>query len=165
MDMILRKSNEDEIEIIVEISKKSFDTDILVGGKENDGPPQYDDINWHKQMLEEGHLYTYMQKNGEIIGGAILFEGEKELYVGRIFINPQHFGQGYGIQLMRDIECCFPDVYVIQLDTPIWNIRTNRFYRKCGYKQTGKDVESVYYEKRKNEDSLYEICNRQLPVC
>lgn len=103
MGMILRKSNENEIEKIVEISKKSFDTDI------------------------------------------------------RIFINPQHFGQGYGIQLMRDIECCFPDVYVIQLDTPIWNVRTNRFYRKCGYKQTGKDIESVYYEKRKNKDSLYDL--------
>ena len=41
MGMILRKSNENEIEKIVEISKKSFDTDILVGGKENDGSPQY----------------------------------------------------------------------------------------------------------------------------
>ena len=151
MSMILRKSSENEIGKIVEISKKSFDTDILVGGKENDGPPQYDDINWHKQMFKEGHLYTYMQKNGEIIGGAILFEE------GRIFINPQHFGQGYGIQLMRDIECCFPDVYVIQLDTPIWNVRTNRFYRKCGYRQTGKDIESVYYEKHKNEGSLYDL--------
>ena len=35
----------------------------------------------------------------------------------------------------------------------IWNVRTNRFHRKCGYKQTGKDIESVYYEKRKKEDS------------
>ena len=60
MSMILRKSNENEIGKIVEISKKSFDTDILVGGKENDGSPQYDDINWHKQMFKEGHLYTYM---------------------------------------------------------------------------------------------------------
>ena len=42
-----------------------------MGGKENDVPPQYDNINWHKQMLEEEHLYTYMQKSGEIIGGAI----------------------------------------------------------------------------------------------
>lgn len=45
--------------------KKSFDTDILVGGKENDGSPQYDAINWHKQMFDEGHLYTYMQKMGK----------------------------------------------------------------------------------------------------
>ena len=37
--------------------------------------------------------------------------------------------------------------------TPIWNVRTNRFHRKCGYKQTGKDIESAYYEKCKNEDS------------
>ena len=155
MDMILRKSNENEIEKIVELSKKAFDTDVLVGGKENDGPPQYDNINWHKQMLEEGHLYTYMQKNGKIIGGAILFEEGRKLYVGRIFINPQYFGQGYGIQLMREIECYFPDAYVIQLDTPIWNVRTNRFYRKCGYRQMGRDAESVYYEKRKD---VYEIC-------
>lgn len=106
-------------------------------------------------MFEEGHLYTYMQKDGKIIGGAILFEGE--LYVGRIFINPEYFGQGYGIQLMGEIERYFPNVYVIRLDTPIWNVRTNRFYRKCGYKQTGKDIESVYYEKRKNKASLYSL--------
>lgn len=28
---------------------------------------------------------------------------------------------------------------------------------KCGYRQTGKDIESVYYEKHKNEDSLYDL--------
>ncbi|MDD7739133.1 MAG: GNAT family N-acetyltransferase [Fusicatenibacter sp.] len=149
MDVILRKSNENEIEKIVELSKKAFDTDVFVGGKGNDGPPQYDDINWHKHMFEEGHLYTCMQTDGEIIGGAILFEEEEKLYVGRIFINPEYFGQGYGMQLMREIEYYFPNASVIRLDTPIWNVRTNRFYRKCGYRQTGKDMESVYYEKTK----------------
>ncbi len=31
--MILRKSNENELSKIVELSKKAFDTDVLVGGK------------------------------------------------------------------------------------------------------------------------------------
>ncbi len=58
---------------------------------------------------------------------------------------------------MREIECYFPNAYVIHFDTPVWNVRTNRFYRKCGYKQIGKDIELVCYEKRKNEDSLYDL--------
>ena len=31
-----------------------------------------------------------------------MLEEERKLYVGRIFIDPQYFGQGYGIRLMRD---------------------------------------------------------------
>ena len=54
-------------------------------------------------------------------------------------------------------ESCFPDAYVIQLDTPIWNVRTNRFYRKCGYRKTGKDIEFVYYKNAKTGDILYNL--------
>ena len=28
---------------------------------------------------------------------------------------------------------------IIKLDTPIWNERTNRFYKKCGYTEIGRD--------------------------
>ena len=34
------------------------------------------------------------------------------------------------------------------LYTLIWNERTNRFYKKCGYTEIGRDDESVYYEKQ-----------------
>ena len=36
---------------------------------------------------------------------------------------------------------------------PIWNERTNRFYKKCGYTEIGRDDESVYYEKRASQSS------------
>ena len=35
------------------------------------------------------------------------------------------------------------------LDTPIWNVRTNAFYRKLGYTEVRRDNEFVYYEKRR----------------
>ena len=47
---------------------------------------------------------------------------------------------------MEEIEKKF-DAEKIKLDTPVWNVRTNRFYQKCGYTETGRDDESVYYEK------------------
>lgn len=144
--MIFRSAIEEDIRTLTEISKAAFNTDVLVGGKENDGPPAYDSYEWHKKMMEENHLFTYVNNN-EIVGGAVLFKDESKLYVGRIFISPKFFKQGFGQLLMQDIENFFPDVKKMNLDTPVWNIRTNKFYHKCGYTETGRDEESVYYEK------------------
>ncbi len=36
-------------------------------------------------------------------------------------------------------------------------VRTNRFYRKCGYRKTGKDIEFVYYKNAKMGDILYNL--------
>lgn len=145
--MKLRKSLEEELNTLVAISMAAFHTDVLVGGDENEGPPGYDSFKWHKHMLQEGHVYSYLLENGQLIGGAILFEGNNDLYIGRIFIDPQFFGCGYGMQLMEAIESLFSDVGFIKLDTPIWNIRTNQFYKKCGYIEVSKDNEDVHYEK------------------
>ena len=146
--MELRKTREEEVNILTKISKAAFHTDINVGGKENDGPLGYDSIKWHNKMQLEGHLYTYINDNNEIVGGAVLFEEERKLYVGRIFINPIFFRKGLGKKLMKDIEKKFQGISKINLDTPVWNVRTNSFYIKCGYVEIRKDNESVYYEKR-----------------
>ena len=58
----------------------------------------------------------------------------------------------YGMKLMMEIEDLFHSK-IIKLDTPIWNEHTNRFYKKCGYTEIGRDDESVYYEKRASQSS------------
>lgn len=40
-----------------------------------------------------------------------------------------------------------PAKHTFRLETPVWNIRTNSFYPKCGYKEMYRDKESVYYQK------------------
>ncbi len=84
------------IERIVAISKAAFDSDINVGACEADRPPYYDSVPWHIQMKNEGHLLQAVVA-GEIVGGAILFADEdgETLYVGRIFIDPVHYHNGY----------------------------------------------------------------------
>ena len=137
-----------DIERIVAISKRAFETDIEVGGVIGDYPPEYDSILWHEQMRNEGHLLQAVV-DGEIVGGAILFvdnDGES-LYIGRIFIDPVHHRKGYGLSLMKLVEACYPGIRKIQLDTPLWNVRTNTFYTKLGYREVKRDEEFAYYQK------------------
>ena len=89
-------------------------------------------------------------KDEAIVGGAIIFEDEKDAdiaYVGRIFVDPLQYCKGYGKEIMRQIEGMDTRKHIFRLETPVWNRRTNSFYPKCGYKEMYRDEESVYYQK------------------
>ncbi len=146
--MTLEPAEKRHIEKIVTISKSAFETDIEVGGTIGDCPPEYDSICWHEQMRSEGCLYQAVEED-MIIGGAILFlsENEEELYIGRIFIDSTHHKKGFGISLMNLVENLYPKVKEIKLDTPIWNNRTNSFYRKLNYIEVKQEDGFVYYRK------------------
>lgn len=146
--MKLETAQWEHIERIVAISKAAFDSDINIGAPEPGGPPDYDSIPWHMQMLNEGHLLQAVA-DGEIVGGAILFvdnDGET-LYIGRIFIDPVHYRKGYGLSLMKLVESYYAGIRKIILDTPLWNVRTNAFYTKLGYREVKRDEVFAYYEK------------------
>ena len=146
--MKLENAELKHIERIVAISKRAFETDIEVGGAIGNYPPEYDSLIWHKQMLNEGHLLQAVI-DGEIVGGVILFvdnEGET-LYIGRIFIDPVHYRKGYGLALMKMVETFYPGIKKIKLDTPLWNVRTNAFYTKLGYREVKRDEGFAYYQK------------------
>ena len=153
-DMIFMKLENAEmkhVERIVAISKAAFDSDINVGASEVGGPPEYDSVPWHIQMLNEGHLLQAIIDE-EIVGGAILFvdKGGETLYVGRIFLDPVHYRKGYGLSLMKMVETFYPGIKKINLDTPLWNVRTNAFYTKLGYREVKQDEEFVYYQKERD---------------
>ena len=146
--MKLENAEPQNIERIVAISKDAFDSDINVGASKPDAPPDYDSIPWHIQMKNEGHLLQAVV-DGEIVGGAILFldkDGET-LYIGRIFIDPVHHRKGYGLSLMKLVETRYSGIKKIKLDTPLWNVRTNAFYKKLGYCEVKRDKELDYYQK------------------
>lgn len=154
--MKIRLSLEEEVTALTKFSKDAFDTDIYVGGKDIGGPPDYDNVSWHRQMLKEKHLYSVLVQN-QLIGGAVLFldmKSPETMYVGRIFIDPELHRKGYGKEMMCLLENMFPDILNWILETPIWNIRTNSFYQKLGFKETYRDADSVYYNKRKQDDNV-----------
>ena len=138
----------EDIENIVEMSKRAFLTDINVGGNKGDCPPYYDSLLWHKQMAEEGHLYKAISDN-KLVGAAVLFidDNTKQLYIGRIFIDSVYHRKGYGIKLMESIETYFYHIKQIDLDTPSWNLRTNSFYQKIGYTKIKEEDGFIFYHK------------------
>ena len=133
---------------LVAISRQAFDSDVEVGGTGAGGPPGYDSLSYHTKMARTGCLYK-LTDDCKTVGGAILFAKDDEMDIGRIFVEPEHFRKGYGIFMMRQIEARFPEIRIFRLDTPIWNVRTNAFYRKLGYTEVRRDSDFVYYEKRR----------------
>ena len=141
-------AEEKQIKTIVDMSVRAFETDVNVGGAKGDCPPEYDSVEWHKQMAREGHLYQAMIGN-DIVGAAIVFpdETKNSVYIGRIFIDSIHHRKGYGIQLMECIEKNYPSAAEFNLDTPSWNVRTNAFYVKLGYQIIKEEDGFVFYRK------------------
>lgn len=130
------------------ISKRAFDSDVKVGAVSSGGPPGYMSVSYHTKMARMNCLYK-LTDNGLILGGAILFLDKDKLNIGRIFVSPENHRKGYGIYMMQEIEKMFPDVKEFTLDTPIWNVRTNAFYSKLGYKELRRNDEFIFYFKKR----------------
>ena len=142
---LLQASTADAL-TITGISRRAFRSDVEVGGSEKAGPPGYMSVPYYTKMARSNHLFKLVD-NGLIIGGAVLFLDNEKLNIGRIFIGPENHRKGYGVFLMQEVEALYPAVKEFTLDTPIWNIRTNSFYLKLGYKEIKRDKEFVFYSK------------------
>ena len=150
--MYIVKAEANQIEKIVAMSVRAFETDVNVGGIKGDCPPEYDSIKWYQQMAREGHLYQAMIGN-DLVGAAIAFPDEsgKSVYIGRIFIDSVYHRRSYGIRLMECLEKNFPWAAEFHLDTPCWNERTNALYNKLGYRILKIEDGFIFYQKRKSE--------------
>ncbi len=148
--MYIIKAEQNQIENIVGMSIRAFETDINVGGKKGDYPPEYDSVEWHRKMAENGHLFQAIVDE-KLVGAAVLFPdtNNRSMYIGRIFIDSIYHRKGYGTLLMECIENEFPYVREINLDTPSWNVRTNAFYEKLGYQKVRSEDGFVFYKKEK----------------
>ena len=154
-EMYIIKAEAYQAEKIVDMSVRAFETDVNVGGAKGDCPPEFDSVEWHRQMAREGHLYLAMIDN-DLVGAAIVFpdETKRSVYIGRIFIDSVYHRKGYGICLMECIEKNFPWAAEFNLDTPCWNERTNAFYKRLDYRIIKVEDGFVFYRKRKREPNI-----------
>ena len=143
MSLKLLKAGTSDALTLNGLSKRAFDSDVLVGAASSGGPPGYMSVSFHTKMARQGHLYK-LTDEGLIVGGAILFLKNDVLNIGRIFVAPEHFRKGYGSFMMNEIETMYPAAKEFTLDTPVWNIRTNAFYSKLGYRQIKQDNGLVF---------------------
>ena len=148
--MYIIKAEENQAEKIAAMSVRAFETDVNAGGAEGDCPPEYDSVEWHKQMARQGYLYQAVIDH-DMVGAAVVFpdETKSSVYIGRIFIDSVHHRKGYGIRLMECIEKNFPWAAEFDLDTPCWNERTKAFYQKAGYRIIKAEDGFVFFRKKR----------------
>ena len=96
----LRKSTINDIKELTAISIKAFGSDIQVCGKEAGGPPDYDSESWYRKMKEQNHLYTFLNSDENIVGGAVLFGAEIKLAA---FIHRQN---RFDLHKVADFRLC-----------------------------------------------------------
>lgn len=158
----LKAAAQEYAELLAEISKRAFDTDINVGAPREGGPPGYDSKDFQVWAMGAMDYYKILL-NDFIVGGVIVGTGNKEHKVlERIFVEPKHFKRGIGTRSMHLTFNLYPDVKLWTLGTPEWNVRTRSFYEKLGYTQVGWDLTNpnwrgIWYEKTMDPSDPYRM--------
>ena len=148
MGMTFSRAGTSDALVLNCLSKQAFDSDTGAGAPTAGGPPGYMSLKFHMKMARTKHLFKLTDQD-LIVGGAILFLQGDRLQIGRIFVSPEHHRRGCGTFMMREAEAAFPDAKTFTLETPVWNARTNAFYKKLGYTEIRRDESFVYYMKHR----------------
>jgi ribosomal protein S18 acetylase RimI-like enzyme len=89
-------------------------------------------------------------QDGQIVGtlmGTVNPREEGQVHLFRLYIHPDHFGQGIGKQLWQAyLQHLAPGVKRVDLEVEPQNARAIQFYTRLGFQETGKnEVEAFGY--------------------
>lgn len=135
--------------VLAAVSRRAFENDVLHGAPEKGGPPGYDSPAWQTETARIATAYLVIEVGGTVVGGVIVFGSDGDYWIGRMFIDPDHQGLGYGSAALAHLEREYADAARWSLETPPWNERNHRFYEKAGYTRVGFSESGDYlFEKR-----------------
>ena len=135
----IQRAKPEDAEILADISKRAFDSDIEVGAPSQGGPPGYDSVEHHRKAIQETFFeYLKILYDGKIVGGtSVLKIAEHHYEIFNVFIDPDYHRRGIGTQSFDLIKARYPEAKRWTLDTPMWNTRTKAYYEHLGFKQYG----------------------------
>ena len=133
------KVSPEDAEVLADISKRSFESDVDVGSSVKGGPLGYDSVEVHRNHATRSRLdYLKVLYDGKIVGGMRVYKmGPGHYEIMGVFIDPDFHRKGIGKKSFGMILGMYPDAKKWTLDTPDWNIRTKNFYEQLGFVQYG----------------------------
>jgi replication factor A1 len=155
----LEKAEEYEAEILLNISKRAFESDVECGAPRQGGPPGYDSLRAISGNIKYTDFYKIMLDYMTV--GAILVcpRSEKHCEICGLFVDPDFHNNGIATRAFEIIYEKYPQVEIWTLGTPEWNERTKHFFEKLGFEQIGwtKDPEwkGRWYQKRMIPDNPF----------
>lgn len=136
----------EDMEELTSVSMKSFHTDIFAGADTLKGPPGYNSIEFHEDMLRESSFFYKIIDGEKIIGGFWFNQSDHDMaYLYRIFVDPEYHEKGIGLESFSFLFKSFPNIKHWSLKTPVWNTRTPKFYNKIGFEITEKTDKFLYF--------------------
>lgn len=94
MSLQLLKAGTSDVLTLNGISKRAFDSDILVGAASPSGPPGYMSMAFHMKMARQGHLYklteNHRQRTKHLDAGT-------QMRLIRFWLRRSHLTYGWNI--------------------------------------------------------------------
>ncbi len=128
-----------DAEVLADISKRAFESDIEVGSSVIGGPMGYDSVDVHRRDATREWLdYLKVLYDGRIVGGMRVYKMHPGHYeIMGVFVDPDYHRKGIGRRSFEIVLEMYPAARIWTLDTPDWNVRTKDFYEKLGFVQYG----------------------------
>ncbi len=143
-------ASESNAEKLADMSKRAFHTSFHCGSPydEPGGPPGYDSPSAHIGFMKDCHYYEIYYQD-ILVGALMVLEhaGENCECTG-LFVDPDHHNHGIATRAFELIWKLYPKAKRWTVNTQVWDVRTNHFYPKVGFKKIGKDGQGgVWYER------------------
>jgi len=154
MNITLQKATIHDTEEIHKMQILAFKP-LLEKYQDHETSPGAETAERVRARLAHPQMFSYLIRLGaENIGhiriGAL---GENAYYLSQMFLLPEHQGNGYAQQAIRQVEALYPDAKSWTLDTIKQEAKLRHLYEKMGYRLTGEEknikdgMDLVYYKK------------------
>ncbi|MHA2046677.1 MAG: GNAT family N-acetyltransferase [Candidatus Thorarchaeota archaeon] len=129
----------EDAEVLADMSKRAFESDVDVGSSVKGGPLGYDSVEEHRRHAKIDWLdYLKVLYDGKLVGGLRVYRlGPGHYEIMGVFIDPDYHRKGIGKKSFELVLEKYPDAKKWTLDTPDWNVRTKNFYEGLGFVQYG----------------------------
>ncbi len=117
----------------------------------------HDAYDWLSESIETRNVYVLESQDGALLGAAALREEEDCLYVDTLAVHPDAHHQGFGQQMLKELELVAEsrEVPYLRLHTPAIMEDLLAFYRNQGFEETHRalpthgrdDIPRVHFRK------------------
>ena len=135
-DIELIPFQEEDIQLLSPIMKRSFDKDGMEFLGHPSGPPGYDNGDFlRKYGLDPSSSAYKIVYKGQPVGAVILWIlPDHNNFLGCLFIDCELQDHGLGTAVWKMVEEMYPDTKVWNTETPSFTRRNHNFYiNKCGF--------------------------------
>jgi ribosomal protein S18 acetylase RimI-like enzyme len=171
--VIIQRPTKDDVIAIQDVFYKTWlatypneEAGVTVADIEEKYKNRFSKENIEKRMkaiseILDGRLFLVAKENNLIVGVCSLRKEETYNELGAIYVLPDHQRKGIGIMFWEKAVEFFGDEKDIIVHVAIYNDKAIKFYKKIGFKETGKVFKN---EKHKMLISGSYIINTELII-